>query len=490
MRKSPAFSSGNGSSGCTNMSKSLMSALKIPKCQGAMLNRVAKSLLSTCKKQEARGRVALWGDATESRSVMCTKPTSNMHGAKKWMYIPVMDDINMKEKTDARISSCRKCINIFLQVRTEWGVSQSKGGRTLSRLMLMLMVMVTCRQGHTHKLPVPWRPHSPARSKESGNPEKRHEQCQWTPKSCAQSQKWMPHAVHKLQETKPHCLPHFCLAPEIAQEAAPQSAGTADGSPHHQEERKCIPESLCLLGQQPLPSLGQSGQVCPKDCFFKKGITLLRVIPTMTCRVGIVRRGLLPDRLKNMKCTTDTSDTCSVRLSSQLCVWCSSLTRADIIRGVEGWECIPDIMGCYIFERVMTNTGTTSGPLFFWNVARSCHSCHAATKTSDRHIFWLRPDASHGTHMIAVQVRHATLATHDRGWGPPRNTGLTRSVFEVRHATLASHDRSGGPARNTGLTQSQWRSGTQHCTHIIAIGRGEGEEGEGEGGGGQGWHKI
>ena len=32
--------------------------------------------------------------------------------------------------------------------------------------------------------------------------------------------------------------------------------------------------------------------------------------------------------------------------------------------------------------------------------------------------------------MIAVEVRHATLATHDRGWGPARHTALTWSQEE------------------------------------------------------------
>ena len=70
--------------------------------------------------------------------------------------------------------------------------------------------------------------------------------------------------------------------------------------------------------------------------------------------------------------------------------------------------------------------------------------------------------------MIAVEVRHATLASHDRGWGMARHTDLTRSrlrsgtphwthtiAVEVRHATLNSHDRGWGPARHTELTWSQ-----------------------------------
>ena len=69
---------------------------------------------------------------------------------------------------------------------------------------------------------------------------------------------------------------------------------------------------------------------------------------------------------------------------------------------------------------------------------------------------------------FAVEVRHATLASHDRGWGPARHTGLTwlrlRSgaphwthmiAVGVRHATLNSHDRGWGPARHTERTWSQ-----------------------------------
>ena len=41
-------------------------------------------------------------------------------------------------------------------------------------------------------------------------------------------------------------------------------------------------------------------------------------------------------------------------------------------------------------------------------------------------------------------------------------------AVEVRHATLHSHDRGSGPARHTELTQSQLRSGTPHCTHMVA----------------------
>ena len=46
-------------------------------------------------------------------------------------------------------------------------------------------------------------------------------------------------------------------------------------------------------------------------------------------------------------------------------------------------------------------------------------------------------------HMIAVEVRHGTLNSQDRGWGPARNTELTRSRL---------------------------RSGTEHWTPRIAVG--------------------
>ena len=79
--------------------------------------------------------------------------------------------------------------------------------------------------------------------------------------------------------------------------------------------------------------------------------------------------------------------------------------------------------------------------------------------------FLWRSGTHHWTHEIAAEVRHATLLSQDRGWGPARNTELTgsqlrsgtqhwshRIAVEVRHATLNSRDRSWGPARNTDLT--------------------------------------
>ena len=83
---------------------------------------------------------------------------------------------------------------------------------------------------------------------------------------------------------------------------------------------------------------------------------------------------------------------------------------------------------------------------------------------------------------IAVEVRHATLNSRDRGWGPARHTELTGSRLRsgtphwthglavgVRHATLNSQDRGWGPARHTELTGSRLRSGTPHWTHKIVV---------------------
>ena len=85
----------------------------------------------------------------------------------------------------------------------------------------------------------------------------------------------------------------------------------------------------------------------------------------------------------------------------------------------------------------------------------------------------LRSGTPHWTHRIAVEVRHATLNSQDRGWGPARHTELTgsrlrsgtphwthRIAVEVRHATLNSQDRGWGPARHTELTGSQLRRTT------------------------------
>ena len=136
----------------------------------------------------------------------------------------------------------------------------------------------------------------------------------------------------------------------------------------------------------------------------------------------------------------------------------------------------------------------------FWHISDtylhnilSDRSCDTSSDISLTHIFTtsfltdlvtgsrLRSGTQHWSHRIAVEVRHATLISQDRGWGPARNTDLTRSrlrsgtqhwshriAVEVRHATLFSQDRGWGPARNTDLTGSRWRSGTQHWSHRIA----------------------
>ena len=70
----------------------------------------------------------------------------------------------------------------------------------------------------------------------------------------------------------------------------------------------------------------------------------------------------------------------------------------------------------------------------------------------------LRSGTPHSTHGLAVGVRHATLNSRARGWGPARHTELTSSQVEVRHATLNSRARSWGPTRHTELTSSQLRS--------------------------------
>ena len=82
-----------------------------------------------------------------------------------------------------------------------------------------------------------------------------------------------------------------------------------------------------------------------------------------------------------------------------------------------------------------------------------------------------------------LEVRHATLNSQDRGWGPGRHTELTgsrlgsgpphwthRIAVGVRHATLNSQDRGWGPARHTELAGSRLGSGTPHWTHRIAVG--------------------
>ena len=90
----------------------------------------------------------------------------------------------------------------------------------------------------------------------------------------------------------------------------------------------------------------------------------------------------------------------------------------------------------------------------FWHIF--WHSFWHAWGTHNNECAWsqLRSGTQHWPPMIAVEVWHATLTSHDRGWGPARHTELTRSrlrsgtphwthtiAVEVRHATLNSHGR-------------------------------------------------
>ena len=94
----------------------------------------------------------------------------------------------------------------------------------------------------------------------------------------------------------------------------------------------------------------------------------------------------------------------------------------------------------------------------------------------------LRSGTPHWTHELAVGVRHATLNSHNRSWGPARHTELAESQLRsgtqhwtheitvgVRHATLNSQDRGWGPARHTALAGSRLGSSTPHWTHRIAV---------------------
>ena len=143
----------------------------------------------------------------------------------------------------------------------------------------------------------------------------------------------------------------------------------------------------------------------------------------------------------------------------------------------------------------------TSFRHIFWH---SWHIFDHSFWTSCRHIFWhfiwlilwhlattslthsfcnyyqsfrsqLRSGTPHWTHELAVGVRHATLTSHDRSWGPARHTELAGSQLRpgtphwtyeitvgVRHATLNSQDRGWGPARHTELASSRLGPGTPH----------------------------
>ena len=93
-------------------------------------------------------------------------------------------------------------------------------------------------------------------------------------------------------------------------------------------------------------------------------------------------------------------------------------------------------------------------------------SClHLFTRNTECTWSQLRSGVPHWPPIIAVEIRRATLNSHDRGWGPARRTGLPWS----RLRSGAPHDRGWGPARHTGHTWSRLRSGTQHWTHMIAV---------------------
>ena len=160
-------------------------------------------------------------------------------------------------------------------------------------------------------------------------------------------------------------------------------------------------------------------------------------------------------------------------LKHDLCCFCSEHDMA-----------IPYLKGAarhvYKFPTKEKRTTTSSSPHFFLTFFLTYLLTFFLTYLFN--ILSVEDRQQHWTHGIAVEVRHATLISHDRGWGPARNTELTgsqlrsgaqhwphRIAVEVRHATLNSRDRSWGPARNTDLTGSRLRSGTQHWTHTIAV---------------------
>ena len=150
----------------------------------------------------------------------------------------------------------------------------------------------------------------------------------------------------------------------------------------------------------------------------------------------------------------------------------------------------------YFWPFFLTHSFWTSCKHIFW------HSIwlilwHLAT-TSLTHSFCnyyqsfpsqLRSGTPHWTRMIAVGVRHATLNSQDRSWGPAHNTELTTSqlgsgtphwtrriAVGVRHATLNSQDRGWGPARHTELTISRQEEEEGGGKREEEAGGGEGEE--------------
>ena len=92
----------------------------------------------------------------------------------------------------------------------------------------------------------------------------------------------------------------------------------------------------------------------------------------------------------------------------------------------------------------------------------------------------------HWAQMVTIEVRHGTLGSDGRGWGPTRSTQL-RPGREHRTWLLGW-----GLAGNTGRDCSQLRSDGEHWTPLLAVevrqGGRTGGAGGGRGGGGD-WHK-
>jgi len=176
---------------------------------------------------------------------------------------------------------------------------------------------------------------------------------------------------------------------------------------------RCLSESMnvfCCFKRKYMKQMNTKGRKEEKN-------TLLRVIPTMTCRVGVVRWGLLStvglNHMRHCHVLDCTIGTASTHLPFILWRWRSSETCADPMewmttRTIEQTlihiqtDISSDILTCcltfclaYLLPFCLT---------FIWHI-----SWHSLSRS--------RSGREHWPAMVAVEVRQGTLDVAARGWG-------------------------------------------------------------------------
>ena len=135
------------------------------------------------------------------------------------------------------------------------------------------------------------------------------------------------------------------------------------------------------------PKLGPKQKTWKQQKFGKN--TLLRVIPTMTCRVGVVRWGL----------------------SSTFIPWTGSrkLVAEKMMHPAASRMYLDSCLHLFLRYKYPSE------------ICLCTYAFFEPLNSQDRG--W--GPARHTEHRIVVEVRHATLNSQDRGWGPARHTELT-----------------------------------------------------------------